>query len=429
MKNMGFRFVLGLAGLGLLWAAGCARTSRQGHPPENLSSRNARFVQDRFVISFWVHPPVDDRIEERYREIADAGFNVVLGGPPAARETTPQLDLCKKLGLKAIVPVPQGKMKNLAPDHPALWGYLWKDEPATAEFEDLARDAAQVRRLRPGKLMFVNLFPNYASPGQLGASTYEEYVRRFVEEVKPDVLCMDHYPRFRPGQKDGRNAYCKNLAVMRDESLRVGIPFWNFFNTMPYGDQTDPTEAQLRWQVYASVAHGAKGVLYFCYYTPGGGEFPKGGAIIARDGRRTRHYDQARRLNAELACLGPTLMKLTSTRVVRIKPRDDATSILAGGPIRNLARSPEDPGPNYLVGEFLHADGRRAVFLQNYHFAYTAWPTVEFDAPPEQVVEIDKGSGREIPVRDESPNLEGLQIPLDAGEGRLFLLPPSKVAQ
>lgn len=67
---------------------------------------------------------------------------------------------------------------------------------------------------------------------------------------------------------------------------------------MPYGPPTDFTESQLRWQDFASLCYGARGVLYFCYFTPQGGEFPKGGAIIARDDTPTRHYDQAKRLSA-----------------------------------------------------------------------------------------------------------------------------------
>lgn len=376
------------------------------------------------MISFWVHPPADERMEERYCEIAEAGFNVVLGGPGRAEQIARQLELCRKFNLKAIVSVPGRNLDNLAPDHPALWGYSWRDEPSASDFDALSRDVERARELRPGKLLFINLFPNYAGPAALGTATYDEHVEQFVSQVKPTILCMDHYPRFRPGEKDGRNNYCKNLAVMRNESVRAGIPFWNFFNTMPYGDHTDPTEAQLRWQIYASLVYGAKGVLYFCYYTPRGGEFPKGGAIIARDGRQTRHYQQAKCLNAELASLGPTLMQLTSMRIVRIEPDSDVASLLADGLIRNLRGSPEDPKPNYLVGEFLHADGRRAVLLQNYHFAYTAWPTVDFDAPADAVMEISKTSGREIPLYDESPDLAGMQLSFDAGEGRLFLLSP-----
>ena len=80
--------------------------------------------------------------------------------------------------------------------------------------------------------------------------------------------------------------YHQNLAVYRNASLKHGIPFWcalseapgtggcmmltggwarrNYFNSMVFGGKRDPTEAQIRWQVFTSLAYGAKGVLYFC---------------------------------------------------------------------------------------------------------------------------------------------------------------------
>ena len=399
-------------------------TPTMNHAQEGQAAM-PRFVQDRFAISFWVDPPADRRIRQRYKEIAEANFTVVLGGFGAttAEKVRQQLDLCHEFGLKALVAVPGHNLDNLAPGHPALWGYHWADEPGAGAFPQLATDVARVRELRPGKLLFINLLPDYAPPAALGTATYAEHVRQFVDQAKPDVLCMDYYPIFHPDTPDGRAGYCGNLEVMRSESLRAGIPFWNFFNTMPFGPHTDPTEAQLRWQIHASLAYGAKGVLYFCYYTPGGGEFPKGGAIVLRDDRLTRHYDQARRLNAELKALGPTLMKLTSERVVRIAPDCDVAKTLKGCPIRSLAGSHGDPKPDYLVGVFRHADGRRAVLLQNYRFAHTAWPTVEFDVPLDKVREVNKTTGRPRAVIDDSPDMAGLQVSLDAGEGRLFLLP------
>jgi len=383
----------------------------------------ARFVQDRFAIGFWVDPPADEKMDARYREIAEANFTVVLGGFGARtpRTVAKQLALCEKYGLKTLV-----WSKGVAPDDlpqgPACWGYMVRDEPNTNDFAALRERVDAMRAARPGKLAYINLFPNYANKRQLGADSYDEYVARFVVEVDPDVLSMDHYPLFKP-EADGREAYCANLDVMRKYSLDRGIPFWNFFNTMPFGPHSDPTAAQLRWQIYTSIAYGAKGILYFCYYTPSSGEFPKGGAIIGRDGCRTRHYDQAREINAEIRNLGPTLMRLTSTGVCRVRPDDDPAPVLADAPIKNLIHVPHDPQPDYLIGVFKHADGRRAVMLNNYRFAYTAWPTVEFDADLAQVVEVDKGTGKEVPVIDDSPDMDGLQISLDSGEGRLFLLP------
>ena len=387
----------------------------------------ARFVQDRFVVSFWVDPPADSKMEARYKEIADAHFTVVLGGFGAGTVETVQrqLELCQQFDMKAVVAWPADVPADQLPDGPACWGYALRDEPSVADFPALREKADAVRKARPGKLAFINLFPDYANMKQIGVKDYDEYVSKFVEQVQPDVLCMDYYPMMKP-DKDGRDGYCGNLEVMRKYSLEKKIPFWNFFNCMPYGPQADPTESQIRWQVYTSIAYGAKGVLYFCYYTPGGGEFPKGGAIIARDDRRTRHYDEAQRLNFALKNLGPTLMKLTSTGVIRIKPEDDEAAVvkkLKGTPIKNIKRESMDPSNDYLIGVFKHSDGRRAVTLNNYRHDYAAWPTVEFDAPPEKVLQVSKTTGKEEPVIDASPDIPGLQVPLDSGEGILLLLP------
>lgn len=376
-----------------------------------------RFVQDRFAIGFWVDPPADKNMDARYAEIADANFTFVLGGFGAktAQDAVRQLEFCQKYDLKAIV-ARAGLPADKLPTGPACWGYHLVDEPATPAFPGIRKDVDEIRKARPGKLAYVNLFPDYASPAGLVAKDYDEYVQRFIKEVVPDVLSMDHYPMFRP-EGDGRDRYCQNLEVMRRESLAAGIPFWNFFNVMPFGPHSDPTEAQLRWQIYTSLAYGAKGVMYFCYWTPRGGEFPKGGAILTPDGKRTRHYDQAKRINAAVKNLGPTLMKLTNTGVYRVGPKSDA-KVLEGTPIRSLTG-----GDDYLIGAFRHADGRRAVLLNNYHFAYTAWPTVEFDAEAAKVVAVSPATGKETPVVDDSPDMPGLQLSLDAGEGRLFILP------
>ena len=61
--------------------------------------------------------------------------------------------------------------------------------------------------------------------------------------------------------------------------------------------------------------------------------------------------------------------------------------------------------------------------INNYHFAYSAWPTVTFAADQEKVREIDPQTGKEVPVLDDSPDMPGLQLSLDAGQGRLFLVP------
>ncbi len=395
------------------------------------SSQPVRFKQDRFCISFWVDPPAGAEMEAHYAQLAAANFTVALGSFGANTPATDrqQLDLCQKYGLKALVFLPgyeEGATQGVAdiddirqadkfPNYPACWGYMLHDEPKAEIFPDLRYMVNHLRRVRTGKLGFINLLPAYAGAAKLGTHTYEEYVARYVREVNPDVLCVDYYPMMKP-HLDGRDGYCSNLAILRKYALRKNIPFWNFFNAMPFGSFSDPTEAQIRWQIYTSLAYGAKGVLYFCYWTPSGAEFPRGGALVNADGIPTRHYHQARRINAHLKHLGPTLMQLTSARVYRILRGTNPAAVLKGSPLKSLT-----PG-DYLIGVFKHTDGRTAVLLNNYSYCYSAWPTVEFAAPLGSITELDRATGREIPVVDASPGMRGLQISLGAAEGRLFLI-------
>jgi len=379
-----------------------------------------RYKQTKFAIGYWVEPPFDKAAFRRYREVADCGINLVLsgfGGAPKEKF----IPILKRFGLDAILMHPSGS-PEIWPADKNIIGYGLVDEPSAIRFNELKSLADNVRAARPGTIPFVNLFPNYATPLQLGSPDYASHVADFIRIYQPDVLCMDNYPIFKP-DRDTRALYIDNLAIFRKQSLAAGIPFWNFFNIMPYGPHTDPTEAQVRWQVNASLVYGAKGLLYFCYFTPGGDEFPKGGAIIGQDGLKTHHYAQAQRINKTLGHYGRVLMDCTSTDVAQIMPGDTPSEKLRQSAIRDIKRDRVDPPHDYLVGTFRHTSGRRAVILMNNRFAYSAWPTVEFDVRSGQrVVEIDPQSGREVPVHDASPAMPGVQLPLLDGGARLFLI-------
>ncbi len=379
-----------------------------------------RYRQTKFAIGYWVEPPFDKDAHRRYREVADCGINLVLSGFGGAQKEK-FLPILKRFGLDAILMHPAGSPETWPADKRII-GYGLVDEPAATRFKELKNLADTVRAARPGTLPFVNLFPNYATPTQLRSPDYVTHVADFIRIYQPDVLCMDNYPIFKP-DRDTRGLYIENLEIFRKQSLAAGIPFWNFFNIMPYGPHTDPTEAQVRWQVNASLVYGAKGLLYFCYFTPGGDEFPKGGAIIGQDGLKTHHYAQAQRINKTLRHYGKVLMDCTSTDVAQVKPGDTPSEKLRQSGIRDIKRDRVDPPHDYLIGTFQHTSGRRAVMLMNNRFAYSAWPTVEFDVRSGQrVVEIDPESGREVPLHDASPAMPGVQIPLLDGGARLFLL-------
>lgn len=145
--------------------------------------------------------------------IADCKFTV------AGFVSPPDLPLCEKLGLAAIMAPTKGEepwfgkwremsdeeidqtvkqMVEAAGNSPAVLGYFIMDEPGAPAFPALAKAVAAVKKYAPGKLAYINLFPSYATVGapdksQLGTATYTEYLERFVNEVQPQIISYDNY--------------------------------------------------------------------------------------------------------------------------------------------------------------------------------------------------------------------------------------------
>jgi hypothetical protein len=153
-------------------------------------AENNKFLQDRFVIGLWNPPATSVDLAERYKEIAEANFNLVI--KTAGTTAQEQLELCKRFGLNALINA-DGPPEKF-PDGPACWGYHLADEPGPGSFPGLASRTEAIPKSHPGRLAYVNLLPNYAPNWAVGDAGYEEYVARFIREVKADVLSMDHYP-------------------------------------------------------------------------------------------------------------------------------------------------------------------------------------------------------------------------------------------
>ncbi len=141
--------------------------------------------------------------------------------------------------------------------------------------------------------------------------------------------------------------------------------------------------------------------------------------LVAEGVEDLEYYVPTMRLQEEGARVltaGLDLKPVRGKNGLIIAPDATIADALVGTPIRSLT-----PG-DYLLGQFRHADGRKAVLINNYSITYSAWPTVEFGGPIDKVREVCPRTGKEIPVRDDSPDMPGLQLSLDAGAGRLFLI-------
>ena len=195
-------------------------------------------------------------------------------------DTVDQLDVYHRHGMRGMLSIGVPDLDDPAVaaaldekiaqvrDHPALYAYYLMDEPGAAAFPKLGKVLAYLRERDPAHVAYINLYPTYANNEQLGtegdtATAYREHLRQFVDIVKPDLLCYDHYPFGGVGS----GYYFLNLALMREAALKAGVPFMNVFQAGEFylDNWAVPTEGQIRWQTYTSLAYGAQGISHFVY--------------------------------------------------------------------------------------------------------------------------------------------------------------------
>jgi hypothetical protein len=405
------------------------------------------WTQDRFVISFWVDPVVPPaNFSFEYSRIVSAGFTTLLGGFGAVDPPTVKLQVaaCEEVGLACIPcscesasgPFPSGTCVGVSDTK--VFGYQMQDEPQASEFNALATWSASIATRAPGALRFINLLPNY---GFTSESMYLDYVSSFITIVKPDVLCFDHYPIFtEPSSSDVSPAgYLRNLAIFRAASLSAGYPlqFWNFLNVMPYGNRSDISEGEIRWQVFSSLAFGSKGILYFCYWTPNGPDFVWGQGLItprAIPGQPMEyvpgaHYFQVSRINVKLGVYGKVLLNSTSSWVFNATDVGANTAIIPYmSSIASIGGSGSGSSWSLLLGAFsLPASSNSTESAPTYYVLHNqdyASPALFSLSFVEGILpqEIDPSTGEAIPLDDDAPLLPGWQLSLSEGDARLILM-------
>lgn len=368
-----------------------------------------------FPLMAWNSIPSDAATFKKMREcgLTVAGF-----------VSPKDLDLCHQAGLKAIVSDPRASgydWKNVdepaarkqvtalaasTAQHPAVYGYYLIDEPNSELFPGLAKVAALVHEMAPGKWPYINLFPNYASTTQLGNSSYSEHLEQFIQTVNPTQLSYDHYALMDDGSL--RKGYWENLEAMRAAALEHDLPFWNIVLTVAHFNYREPTAADLRFQVYTTLAYGGRGIAYFTYFAPRVGNYRA--APIDQFGNPTPTWHSLQNVNLQVARLAPTLLQLRSDAVYHLAEPPEGcrgptdTSLLKGPPQKEL-----------MAGDFTHTDGSRYLMIVNKDFAKSRHCQPQFRGEPKRVLMVSLYTGQ-------LENYSGEQVWLAPGQGVLLKL-------
>ncbi|MGC8667424.1 MAG: hypothetical protein ACP5VE_04825 [Chthonomonadales bacterium] len=391
----------------------------------------AQWAPKEFPISFWCGPPPRFVSPERFKQVAAAGFNLAMPaceGPHTPDVNLRILDACKAAGIKAFVmdqrmpqrvtgePDARARLDAIVKDyghHPALAGYFITDEPGANAFDGLAEVVRYLREKDPAHPAYINLFPNYASPQQLDAATYEEYLNRFIRTVHPFVVSYDHYHFLKGSDRPG---FFANLNQVREAAQDANLPFWQIVLAVPHLNYRPLTEAEKRWEAMHTLAYGGKGLMYFTYWTPSGNPSEWGPAIISYDGTPTPQYDEVRRINADVRAIGRYLLNSVFVTVFQNGP------LSPGG----TARQPGTPvafrDQSEVTAGLFRADTHLYTLLVNRNYKAAVTTEALFSCGSHRVQHLDRGTGRWIEVkgtRTADGDLSVL-VTLAPGDGELY---------
>jgi hypothetical protein len=282
---------------------GATTTSAGGHGGATTGTGGhggAALPTGAVEIGFWCGPPAGEMVEARAAEIAAAGFTLVSnacdGSTYEPGYDGAMLALAAKHGLRAIVSDARTFAAVAGSDvaanldavvasygaSPGLRGYHLVDEPSVPAFGAIAAAVAGLHARDAAHPGIVNLLPDYATAGQLGAPDYPTYLASFLDTVKPALFTYDHYNFFADGS-DGPTFFA-NLAAVRAAAVARGVPFGQYIQAISFVGHRATTAAEKRWAALHTLAYGGTAVLYFTYWTPPQTPEQFGSGIIAADG-------------------------------------------------------------------------------------------------------------------------------------------------
>ena len=373
--------------------------------------KEIRFSPDAFLIGRDFHHNKFINHEKGLQGMADCHMTVADAADPQ------NYSLCKKLGLSVIVSegphLTGGEwlklsdeqidayIKNMvqkAGNNKAIIGYHICDEPSALAFPALAKAVAAVKKYAPGKLATINLYPNYATiwqmgqvKSQLGTATYTEYLERFVNEVKPQVISYDNYMvemSMDMENKEKAGSYYTNLVEVRRIASKYNIPFWNVVSAnqiRPY--TTIPSPANLAFQAYTSLAAGAGGIRWYTYHGQAYGYNP-----LDKDENKTQTWRYLEEVNRQLSILGPIIKKLKSTGVYFTTPSPDSSlPLLPGKWVEKL-----DTDVPMMIGEFVSENGTNYVMVVNLSLEKSARFDLKTKVAQEKIWTVSTGEDGQL---------------------------------
>lgn len=330
-----------------------------------------------FPIAVWLQSP---RNAERFKA---AGINLYVGlwrGPNAE-----QLAALAKAGMPVVCA--QNSYGLTQKDNPIIVGWMHNDEPDNAQAQGegqgwgppilpakIVADYERLRAADPTRPVFLNLGQGVAYDNYIGRGVRRNRMEDYPEYVQgADIVSFDIYPVVHDKPEVAGKLEFVPRGVQRLVEWTGGAkPVWNCIECTHIGNPAaKATPAQVRAEVWMSLIHGSRGLIYFVHqFEPAFKE-----AALLDDPEMLAAVTA---INRQIRELAPVLNSPSLTDGVSV------TSSNAAAPIAWLKKRHGDA--TYLFTVNLRNEPTRGTFALN-------------DLPANAKVEV-LGEGRQLKIAD-----------------------------
>lgn len=315
-----------------------------------------------FPILAWLAPPASASPED-FRAYREAGFNLHPTHPDDGFHQA--LDRLSQAGLYSIpfrqspeTGVPAAEIDfEQERQRKSIVGWIASHQPTSIDQTVAAvREVGRLMQEDPTRWAFLTLPP----ARRFDQPSLEAVVRAGLRAGMP-VLSSGYYQSGERNGRIGTQEHFNNLEALRRLSLEHDIPFWASALAVEPKGFREPSESQLRWKLFTSLAYGAKGLCYFSYWgaTGDGGEQVPG-VVDPVTGRPGPLYPHVKAINQEVARVGNVLLKLTNLDVVHTSPPEGHRPFQKG-----MFWIEAVEGEDLLVSFFQDEAGRRYAMVVN----------------------------------------------------------------
>ena len=344
-------------------------------------------TEKELFIGIWQVPPAT---EENYKMLVDCGINAIFLNGEYSEDIEEQkkaVGYSEKYGISVVL---EGRNKldgsvlfeNPLKDSKAVKAFNLFDEPLYPHEQPLRELALKLKNAYPDKQAYINLYPSYVPCDEI-MHDYPRYVETFAKWVY-DIegvggwLSMDHYPLRRTKEDEFYlfDDWFTDIETTAVTAKKYGLKPHFFIQSMAFGgtiswwnDRT-PTEEDIRLQIYAYLAYGAKGVSHFCYQSPKSNEFFERQSGLFDKGAPTERWFYAQKIHKELKPFEKELVNCSWEKCLRVDSTvadvNELFNCQNGNAFEEFATMQSvETTARCLVGAFKGTDGKESFMLVN----------------------------------------------------------------